>query len=228
MTEQDNKSDIVILLEQLNVLLARAHEGKSHPVELEIHKIRSEIVRLHHDNLRFDRELQARLSTHKIELENHQRLTEWQETQANHRSHNDGILKLTSEAIGFAKIAINTLVIVNAGAVLAILAFLGNIVKQDCKVGDIDFIENFIWATILAILTAAIAYISQICFIELPDKLANTVGSWLRNAGICLAFASLVMFGFGSHSTMKAFKKNAVVVCDSKPEPAASKSRRKM
>jgi uncharacterized membrane protein YkgB len=226
MTQNTNppppKSDIEILLEELNKLLGRLNQnGQSAPAfELEILKVKSELLRLHTEGNRWaientdrvnmhNRENIARQEIHRVELDYQYKLAKIEES----RSQGDQHVKLMSEAIGFAKITINSLVIVNAGAVLAILAFLGNVLKSGCTLTELDFLMSFIKAVAFAIATAMAAYLCQITFIEAPAPWNNRVGNILRVAGIILAIGAFCNFCVGASAAKTAFEKGQVFKC---------------
>jgi hypothetical protein len=156
-----------------------------------------------------NRENDSRRGMHEVELNYQYKLAQIAES----RSRDDQHVKLISEAIGFAKITINSLVIVNAGAVLAILAFLGNVLKSGCELSELGFLMNFINAVAFAIATATIAYLCQIAFIELPEPRNDQVGKRLRILGIILAIASFCHFYVGASAAKTAFEKGTVFKC---------------
>jgi hypothetical protein len=216
------RSDIDILLGELNSLLARLNQnGQASPqIELEILKVKSELVRLFNERdmleiessdrvSMHDRETLARQKIHEVELDYQYKLAKIEEA----RSEIDQHVKLMSEAIGFARITINSLVIVNAGAVLAILAFLGNVLKSGCELSELGFLMNFINAVAFAIATAATAYLCQIAFIELRAPWNNRVGNFLRVAGIILAIGSFYNFFVGASAAKTAFETGKVFKC---------------
>jgi hypothetical protein len=226
MTQSTNspppKSDISILLEELNKLLGRLNQnGQASPqLELEILKVKSELVRLFNERDMWaiesmdrvsmhDRETVARQKIHEVELDYQYKLAKIEEA----RSEIDQHVKLTSEAIGFAKITINSLVIVNAGAVLAILAFLGNVLKSGCELGELGFLMNFINAVAFVVATAMTAYLCQITFIEAPAPWNNRVGNLLRVTGIILAIGAFCNFCVGASAAKTAFETGKVFKC---------------
>jgi hypothetical protein len=106
--------------------------------------------------------------------------------------------------IDFANSAIKLLVLVNGGAIIAILTFLGNlVVKRDfdsAAIGASGFaITYFVVGLAAAVAAAAAAYLSQVCFTELSmEKSKKSWGNFFRAAGLTAALVSLVCFSVGA------------------------------
>jgi hypothetical protein len=214
MNNPPPKTDLQVLLEELRALLARA---KAHPeslkLELEILKITSELVKLNQEGIYKEVEGVDRIETHKRELDYKYKTSKWHENSETFRNRINLQSKMISEAVGFAKIAINTLVIVSAGGVLAILAFLGNVLKAGCKLGEIDFILFFIGSTAFAILTACFGYFAQISFSEPHAPRMHKWGNFCRFIAIIFIGFSFSLFISGSVFAVRTFDQNKVVSC---------------
>ncbi|MDE1967506.1 MAG: hypothetical protein KGI92_01250 [Alphaproteobacteria bacterium] len=139
--------------------------------------------------------LQKDVENHKYELRHH--LEQWKAARASD-------LISFRAVIDFANSAIKLLVLVNGGAVIAILTFLGNLVaKQDSDtavVGASGFaITYFVVGLAAAVTAAAAAYLSQVCFTELStEKRKKGWGNLFRAIGLATALVSLICFSVGA------------------------------
>jgi hypothetical protein len=127
-----------------------------------------------------------------------------------------GIVNLKG-AIDLGQQTLRSLGFANGGAVVAILTFYGNVVKDGAKVPiDVRWVtaalETFAWGLGLAVAAACAAYVGQI-FVATnqPDDwitdaekrsayttIANKRSAWALRFAVALALASLILFGRGT------------------------------
>lgn len=198
--EHLQENDLHILVRELNDLLKRLEDEKQKKpeLELEILKIKSELVRMHNQRDMWEIELEIKNKIH----DSDQKL---KSTITLSEIKSKGMI----EAVGFAKITINALVIVNAGALLAILAFLGNILKSGCNISELNFLMKFIWAVTSAITASGLAYFSQIFF----NQDCYKIGNCIRVIAILAASLALFLFVYGATETSKSFENRKIFNC---------------
>lgn len=86
--------------------------------------------------------------------------------QRTHDRLNEATARIDASAIAFGQIAVRTLVLVNGGAVVAMLAFLAGVVGSkhtsafDPVIGSLSF---FAFGVFLGVLTAGLAYVVTYC-----------------------------------------------------------------
>ena len=108
--------------------------------------------------------------------------------------------------------------LVNGAAAIAVLAFLGSIWAGNAKEGQAAAIklapalEWFVWGVGLGVLTAGLAYLAQVTFLELPKpkdgkgkNWAMIIGGSLRLGAIVAAFAGIAMFAMGANRALDVF-----------------------
>lgn len=115
--------------------------------------------------------------------------------------------------IDLAMTAIRTTIVVNGGAVIAIMAFVGNLLVKDPVVGKAlmavlaPALASFLTGIGLGTLTAMFAYLAQLGFLEWERK--DGIGSpWaygLRIAAMVTRFGSFLAFAVGSAIAVHAF-----------------------
>lgn len=112
-------------------------------------------------------------------------------------------------AIDFALLAVKSLILVNGGAVIATLTFIGNDFKRSSggTVFKMDLLSqalaSFTYGTAAAVIVSALAYVSQILFSERPA--APSSGNVFRYGATCIAIASLLLFCHGVIKAANAF-----------------------
>ena len=106
--------------------------------------------------------------------------------------------------IDFANSAIKLLVLVNGGAVIAILTFLGNLVSKRDSDATAASASGFAVSYLVvglasAVAAAAAADVAQVCFTELrTEKLKNCWGNTFRAVGLAAVLLSLICFSRGA------------------------------
>ena len=114
--------------------------------------------------------------------------------------------------VQFATLTIRSLIIINGGAVVVLMALLGSLwgVNENSA---IDLAKNlalpfgyFISGLIAGVLTGAFSYLAQVFFTEWPEnKKVEIVGSLFRGVAVVTGFGSLGLFGLGSFAALSAF-----------------------
>ena len=111
----------------------------------------------------------------------------------------------------FAAIAIRGIVLINGGAAIAILAFLGQALGRDKPLPDgvvAAGMESLMWFVAGAgagVLTAAFAYLAQAIFAEVGAETGNKTGGSFRILAIVSATTGLGLFAYGAWSAREAF-----------------------
>jgi hypothetical protein len=141
-------------------------------------------------------------------------LDKWRADMELHRAEFDSF-KLSLENINtYATITIRSLLILNGGAAIALLTFIGNQAKDTgFKAANwLPAFEVFGWGTFLAVLCSALAYLSQV-FIHEPESLwvKKYVGSLLRGLSVIAGAASLIIFIVGVYQAKAAFAAQVAV-----------------
>jgi hypothetical protein len=125
----------------------------------------------------------------------------------------DWALKNTDQAIQFAVHATRGAVLINGGAMVALLAFLGNVWAKGSPVGA--FAGSFQWFAIgllSAIVTSGLSYGAQYCYGENDEK--GEAVPWILNLGkgfhvgaLVLFLISLGAFGCGSYDAFDVLQR---------------------
>ncbi len=121
-------------------------------------------------------------------------------------------LRSSGWAVGFAKLAIQGLLTISGGAVIALSAFLGNIWSGGCHVGDAMFFLYFIWAAALAVICAGLSYLAQLCFTEIGTK-KRYIGFCFQVPAIIAGVIGIVLFVMGGYSAYDNLKGDKMIVC---------------
>ena len=117
-------------------------------------------------------------------------------------------IELFRAVIEAGQTAIKSLILMNGGAAIALLAFLGNLLSRPPNVGDTVLIAKintamliFLGGVALAGMTSAIRYISQALYadIDIPHR-----GDLARNIAVLLAFGSIGAFLWGGYTAYRA------------------------
>jgi hypothetical protein len=115
----------------------------------------------------------------------------------------------------FAGITIRSLILVNGGAIIGILTFLGHLWNRDSPAakataqGISPALSWLIAGLTLALLTAGASYISQVLFSEWRDannQVIPTPGNVARFVAVGCAAISLACFIMGALTCLNAFK----------------------
>lgn len=117
--------------------------------------------------------------------------------------------KMGFEAITtFATITVRSLLLLNGGATIAILTFVGDQSKSVSGFSVAKWLpafEVFGWGTFLAVACSAIAYLSQV-FIHEPmgERMNKYVGGGFRWLAVAAGLTSLLAFIRGMYLSMAA------------------------
>lgn len=144
----------------------------------------------------------------------------WQEAQledwAAARQHDrNWMLKNTEQVIQLALSAIRSAVLVNGGALVALLAFLGNVWTKGWQVAE--FARSFGWfatGLLAAIVTGACSYAAQFFYGHTdehghPSRAAKKVAPAFHVGALVLFIISLGAFGIGCYESFAVFNRNS-------------------
>ena len=122
---------------------------------------------------------------------------------------------LLRAVIDFASMTIRSLILVNGGAAIGILTFLGNLWTKDAALAKASAIaigpglSGFIVGLVFALFTSASAYLAQVAVSEFSregDRPASKRwGNRIRVVAICCAIISVASFVFGAYKCMVVF-----------------------
>lgn len=133
-------------------------------------------------------------------------LTDWQ--NRNQRDH-ESALEMLRATISASHLAIKSALIINGGAAVAFLAFLGGswsrFPSQGVKAQFAFALESFIWGVLAIGLGSCVAYLCQAAFGGEFGKGGEKFAEPLRWVSVLLVFGSFVMFCVGCRSAIRAF-----------------------
>lgn len=114
--------------------------------------------------------------------------------------------------VQFAALTIRSLILINGGAVVVLMALLGSLwgVNENSAT---DLAKNlvspfglFIGGLIAGVGAGAFSYFAQVLFTEWPgDKQKEKTGANFRWVAIIFGGASIILFGLGSFAALSAF-----------------------
>lgn len=114
------------------------------------------------------------------------------------------------QVIGLGQSAIRWFAVINAGAVVALLAFLGNVWTKGVVLGPfLTAMGTFALGVVLAALAGALSYLTQLQYGAESDR-AQTAAKVLHAVTIIVGLGSLVVFCMGSYRTVGAFQEQSV------------------
>lgn len=123
--------------------------------------------------------------------------------------------KMFDATIRFAEITIRSLLLLNGGAAVALLAFAGNAKQSGLPDEQLSAyasaVQMFGWGALLSVGVAALAYLAQLFFTEMSARKPHPAGIVLRCAAIFMAFVSLGLFGCGTYKASQAIKPHETV-----------------
>ncbi len=123
---------------------------------------------------------------------------------------NEDQVEMFKAVVTFATLAIKSIIVVNGAAVIALLAFLGNIWDKNGSAAIItaagSSLGHFVYGLICGVATAAFSYLAQVVFAEVQRGPSGRVlsGEVLRVVAVTLAIAGLVFFALGARDAHKA------------------------
>jgi ABC-type antimicrobial peptide transport system permease subunit len=121
------------------------------------------------------------------------------------KSRDEAIQKLQGDAqIAFAQDALRGIVILNGGAVLALLTFVGQIISKNENYGNLVIFSLkkafifFIAGVVCGITAQGCAYLSQQAFVEERQNFGRS----LRHICIAASISGIFLFAYGSFATI--------------------------
>ncbi|MEX5340579.1 hypothetical protein [Pseudomonas sp. I2] len=133
-------------------------------------------------------------------------LGDWQ--NSNQRDH-ETRLEMLRATIGASHLAIKSALLINGGAAVAFLAFLGTAWSRfpsaAVKALLAGSLGHFIWGVMLTGIGAGVAYICQAAFGGELGKYSDKIAEPLRWVAALLVMGSFVLFYLGCSTAIKAF-----------------------
>lgn len=120
--------------------------------------------------------------------------------------HQAGQLEVFKGAMRFAEIALKGAVLINGGAAVAFLAFIGTLwtgsnENPESLLKLTGPLMLFVWGVFLGAISSGIAYLTQICYAEGSQKLGNV----LRVFAVLSVFGTYVCFFMGASEASEIF-----------------------
>lgn len=142
------------------------------------------------------------------DLESHKtRNAQWLDQM---KRHGDWYLENDKAVLNLSQAAVRTLVLVNAGAAIALLSFVANIWQKGTDVSP--FVGGLAWFCLgvgAATLTAALSYFTQLLYGSRDDK-ELSLAKLLHKTTVVIGFASLIIFAVGCFESYKSFNAKPV------------------
>jgi len=124
---------------------------------------------------------------------------------AHYRATHETQLEMFKSVIEAGRTALNSCILVNGGATVALLAYLGNFLSKNPGAAPSPYLVKGLGLFAAAVLCAAVAtgfrYLSQFVYSQDWDK----TGTGFNIATVVLAAIAYVLFGFGSYAAYQAF-----------------------
>lgn len=135
------------------------------------------------------------------------RLRDW---EGERRHYRDWHLENLRQVIGLSQVAIRGFTLINAGAIVALLAFIGNVWTKGVVLGPfLEAMWAFALGVILAALAGALSYVTQLLYGAESEK-SEKAAKGLHIATIVVGLASLGVFCMGSYRTLDALRQQEV------------------
>ena len=120
--------------------------------------------------------------------------------------HQAGQLEVFKGAIRFAEIALKSAILINGGAAVAFLAFIGTLwtgsnENPESLLKLAGPLMLFVWGVFLGAISSGLAYLTQICYAEGGQKLGNI----LRVFAVLSVFGTYVCFYMGAYEASEIF-----------------------
>lgn len=110
------------------------------------------------------------------------------------------------QVIGLGQSAIRWFAVINAGAVVALLAFLGNVWTKGVVLEPfLGAMGTFAFGVVLATLAGAMSYLTQLQYGAESER-SQTAAKVLHVLTIVVGLGSLVVFCMGSYRSLEAFR----------------------
>lgn len=117
-------------------------------------------------------------------------------------------IQLGLSIITLGQNALKSAILINGGAAVALLAFIGNIWGQGASKENIALLAIAMRCFSLGVLTAAMGSGATYCCQHLYHYRKNKIGLFFQAFAVCLVIASYYYFYNGSNSAYDAFLKN--------------------
>jgi len=134
-------------------------------------------------------------------------LVDWQ--NSNQRNH-ESDLEMLRATIGTSHLAIKSALLINGGAAVAFLAFLGTAWSRFPEFAVKSLLSSslgyFTWGVMCTGIGAAVAYVCQAALGGEFGKFSQTIGEILRWLAVILVMGSFVLFYLGCNTAIKAFE----------------------
>jgi hypothetical protein len=122
-----------------------------------------------------------------------------------HRNLNEFNLELLRGTISTGQSAVKSSLLINGGAAIAVLAFLGNAWSNGLPhhtLSDAAYgLSLFVWGVLAAAGATGFVYVSQAGFGDEFGKHSQRIGIYGRNAAMLLVASSYVLFACGAWTT---------------------------
>lgn len=115
-------------------------------------------------------------------------------------------LEMFKSVIQTGQSAIKANMLLNGGAAVALLAFIGKLadVNPACIPLFALPLTVFVSGAFLATMVSGLTYLTQVIFSE-DGKWRDRIGNTLQGLSILSGLSSLILFGYGTHIAYKAF-----------------------
>lgn len=115
-------------------------------------------------------------------------------------------LEMFKSVIQTGQSAIKANMLLNGGAAVALLAFIGKLadVNPTCIPLFALPLTVFVSGAFLATMVSGLTYLTQVIFSE-DGKWRDRIGNTLQGLSILSGLGSLILFGYGTHIAYKAF-----------------------
>jgi len=118
------------------------------------------------------------------------------------RSVHELNLEMLRATVMTGQSALKSSLLINGGAAVALLAFLGNAwaadVPRRVMLQAAYGLSLFVWGVLAAAAAAGATYLSQAGFGNELGKFSHRIGKWARWLAIALVVTAYVLFGFGA------------------------------
>ena len=142
---------------------------------------------------------------HSLDLKLEQYKADCQLHIEQYRADNDENLEMSKATINAGQNAIKSMVVINGGAAVAMLAFIGNIWSTGKNLQGVKGLSwgllFFVLGVLLSGIVSALTYLSQRAYAEHNNKTGNCI----NNVGICCGIFSFVCFLIGTAISFLTF-----------------------
>lgn len=123
-----------------------------------------------------------------------------------HKYNLSANLEMFKSIIQSGQNAIKTMLLLNGGAAIALLAFIGKLSDNNSSaIPDFAYsITAFVIGALAIGITSCLTYLSQIAF-DSDVKWHNKIGTTLQATCVALGLTSISAFAFGTYKTYQAF-----------------------